>query len=419
MEALYILLVLLLVTRACGELAERLGQPALIGELISGILLGTFVVHRYPDMLPFLTDHAEDDTFRTLADLGVFFLMLLAGLEMKAGELMAEKSKSVAIAVGGMVIPFATGLFLGWWFLPDSDFKFAQTFFIGTSLGITAIPVAVKVLMDLKMLDSRIGRLIVSAAILDDVFGLVLLALLTGLINTGTTPTLVEFGLLVLKVATFFATVWVLGRWVVPGIARRIRPLIGAEQNFSGLLIVSLGYAILAEWLGLHFILGAFMAGLLYSEEVDPEHCEEATRKVRALTFGFLAPVFFASIGLHLDLSAVTEIPLFVGLLIFVAVAGKFVGAGGPALAAGVPRREAAAIGVGMSARGAVEVIIADIALRAGLFEHPTPTPSIVAQLFSATVIMAVVTTILAPILLRWLVSRRDSDEESSAPSAA
>ncbi|MFB6262997.1 MAG: cation:proton antiporter [Bradymonadaceae bacterium] len=402
MEFFYSLLVLLVVTRVCGELAERLGQPALLGELISGILLGLFVVHQFPSAIPAVANGETSEVFIALTDLGVFFLMLYAGVEMDPGELVADYQTSLAVALGGTLVPFGLGFGLGWLVLPSSELQLAQAFFLGAALAITAIPVAVKVLMDLELLHTEPGQLIVSAAIIDDVIGLVLLAVLTALIETGATPSPGAFAWLLLKISLFFLGAWLVAGWVLPLLAAWSRPLLEEEQEFSVLVIVALGFSLFAEFFGLHFILGAFTAGAFYTPAAVGETTyEDILHKTDAITFGFLAPLFFVSIGLHLDVGALTEVPVFVLGLVGIGILGKLAGAGLPVLLSGGSVREAGMVGVGMSARGAVEVVIADIALRAGLFSEPSPTPAVVEHLFSAVVIMAVVTTLFAPLGLR------------------
>ena len=411
MEFFYSLLVLLVVTRICGEVAERLGQPAMLGELVSGILLGLFVVHQYPDALPFVADGEQSAIFRALTDLGVFFLMLYAVIEMKPDDLAAELGPSLGAALAGAILPFGIGFGLGWLYLPASEWQLAQAFFLGTSLSITAIPVVVKVLMDLELLHTEAGQLIVSAAIIDDIIGLLLLAVLTALIETGTTPSLAASAWLVAQVLLFFASTWIIARLLLPRIAPHLRPLLEDEQEFSVLVIVALAFALMAEFFGMHFILGAFTAGAFYTpDEVGETAFADIQEKVDAITFGLLAPLFFASIGLHMEVGALREIPGFVVLLIVAGIGGKLVGAGLPVRLAGHSTREALTVGIGMSARGAVEVIIADIALRAGLFSHPSPTPPIVQHLFSAVVIMAIATTLFTPIALRLLPTPPDDE---------
>jgi len=411
-ELLYVLLVLLAATRICGELAVRFGQPALVGELLSGILIG-LVVHAAPQTFPTLTDLSDDEVFRSLTDLGVFFLMLLAGIEMHPHKLTESSGRSLAIAVGGMVVPFALGTLLGWWVLPESSFRLAQVLFLGTALAITAVPVAVKILIDLGQLDSTLGQTVVAAAIFDDILSLVLLSALTALIQTGELLGLAQLGLLVGKVLLFFAITTAFGLYVLPKLEPLARRLIHEETEFSLLVLVALACALLAEVLGMHFIIGAFVAGLFFSRrELSDEVFEGVELRVSALTKGFLAPIFFASIGLHLDLSALTAVPGFVLALVLLAVLGKLLGAALPARLLGLGSRDSTAIGVAMSARGAVELIIAGIALRANLFSRPEPVPPVLEHMFSAIVIMAIVTTLLTPVGLRLLLPEKQGEED-------
>ncbi|MDX1646670.1 MAG: cation:proton antiporter [Longimicrobiales bacterium] len=404
MHLLYILLILLLVTRIFGELAVRLKQPALVGELTSGILLG-IVIRQWPSAIPFLAELGENEIFQALTDLGVFFLMLLAGLEMRPKDIVEASARSIVIAVSGLLLPLTAGFALAWWFLPDSSVKIAQAAFVGTALAITAVPVAVRVLMDLGQLDTRAGRIIVSAAVFDDVLSLVILAVLVALINTGELPDTAGMLQLFLGVVVFFVVTVTVGVYLLPRLAPLIDRLRSDEFDFTLLLIVGFAFAVLAERLGLHFILGAFMAGLFFMRRTVDEGTYSSVReRVSGVTSGFLGPLFFASIGLHLQVDAVGTAPLFLGLLIAAAFATKLLGAGVPAYLSGMPGRASLAVGMAMSSRGAVELIIADVALEAGLFERPEPTPGIVDALFSSVVIVAIVTTLLVPICLRFIV---------------
>jgi len=413
MELLYILLILLVVTRAFGELAARAGQPVLVGELVGGIILGV-VIRQSGDHLPVLSELTSNEVFQAITELGVFFLMLLAGLEMHPRDLKKASRPALGVALGGLLLPLAAGCLLGWAMLPDSDWKTAQVLFLGTSLAITAIPVAAKVLLDLGQLDTPTGRLIVSAALFDDIFGLILLGLLTGLLETGSMPGAGGFLLIALRVAGFFAVTAFLGLVVLPFLGRRLRRLWIDELEFSMLLVVGLLFSLLAELFGLHFILGAFIAGLCFTQRtIGKQVFEDVETKVSAVATGFLAPLFFASIGLHLDISALWHIPLFVALLVALAVVTKFLGAGLAARAHGFSRRESAGTGIAMSARGAVELIIAGIALEAGLFSHPDPAPPRLAYLFSAVVIMAVATTLFMPVGLRAMLPRGPESGEN------
>jgi Na+:H+ antiporter len=406
-ETLYIILIVLFTVRLFGELAERVGQPALVGELLSGLALGV-LIHGFAEALPTLSHIVDNDVFGALTNLAIFFLMLLAGVEMHPGELAMASGKALVVALGGMVLPLAAGVGLGWLFIPASEVKFAQSLFVGTALSITAVPVAAAVLMQFGALRSRMGQVVISAAILDDVLSLLLLAVLTAIIKTGSMPEALELWLLGGKTVLFFA-VTILPAWYARSkIERAIARFRSAEIEFSALLIAGLAYAMVAEEFGLHFILGAFLAGLLFA---DPAVIRQATyegvkERLSGLTIGFLAPLFFASVGIRLEPSATWIIPGFVAVLVATAFVGKLVGAGQPAYWLGFPADEAAAIGIAMSARGAVELIIADIALRAGLFSRPTPVPAIVENMFSAVVIMAVMTTVFTPVMLKRVMRR-------------
>jgi Kef-type K+ transport system membrane component KefB len=204
MEILYILLVLLVTARAFGEIAIRLGQPTLVGEIVAGIALGR-VIRLFPEAFPLMAGIRDDRVFMAFTDLGIFFLMLSAGLEMQPRELAQTSGSSAVIAAGGMLLPLGLGTGLGWVFLPASDYRVAQALFIGVAISVTAVPVAVKVLMDLKKLNTPLGASVVSAAVIDDILSLVLLALLTALIRSGTLPGGAELLLLAVKVLLFFA----------------------------------------------------------------------------------------------------------------------------------------------------------------------------------------------------------------------
>jgi Na+:H+ antiporter len=409
MEILYILLVLLIIARVFGEIATRLHQPALVGELIAGIVMG-MVANHYAGTFPVLSSLSDNEVFSALANLGVFFLMLLAGVEMRPREVAQASLKATWVAVCGIMLPLALGVGLGWAFLPESNYKMAQTLFIGVALSITAVPVAVKMLMEMGLINTPIGKMIVAAAILDDVFSLILLSILVAVIRTGEIPGWEHMGLLVGRVLLFFIFAIIVGRYVFPFLGRLLRWIKADEFEFSALLIVSLAYAVLAEALHLHFILGAFIAGLFFSRQMLGKVVyEDVKNKLNAMTTGFFAPIFFASIGFSLDMSALGEIPLFLFLLLLSAIVGKVLGAGLPAYFGGLGPREAMGVGFAMNVRGAMELIIADVALRNGLFSTPVPTPPVIEYLFSAIVIVATLTTIMTPLILRPLLRRQTS----------
>ncbi len=395
---------MLAITRFFGEIAVRLRQPALVGELISGILLG-MLVNRYSTTFPILSGLTEDEVFAAVTNLGVFFLMLFAGIEMHPRKLFKGSAGSFSVAVGGMAVPLVLGFLMGWVFLPPSNLRFAQIMFLGVALAVTAVPVAVKVLMELNKLNTPMGQITVSAALFDDVLNLLLLAVLTAFIPEGRSIDMLGLLKLSGEITLFFIITAGVGLYLLPRLERLVKHLLHDESEFAALLLVALGFAVLAEELELHFIIGAFVAGLFFTKRsITPQLYESIKNKIAGLTNGFLAPIFFASIGLQLDAKALTAVPGFLALLVIVAMFGKLIGAGVPAKWIGLSSREAIEVGISMSARGVVMLIVADIALRAGLFDQPVPAPPIVAHMFSAVVMVAIITTLLTPIILRRLV---------------
>jgi len=407
MDIWYILLILLVTARLFSEFSRRINIPPLAGEILAGVLLG-LVFNTYSETLPVLANLHHHEVFVAITEFGIFFLMLYAGIELSYSSLKKASGVAIWVATGGMIIPLALGIGMGWISFPDSELKSAQVLFLGVALAITAVPVAIKVLMETGKLHSKAGQTIVSAAVIDDVVSLLLLAVLTFFLKTGEMPNFEGILLLMGKIVLFFVITILLGLYALPYITRQVTRKINIEESeVSFLLIVALGFSVLAEALDMHFILGAFIAGLFFSKrDMKKEVYAGVKDRIGAITNGFLAPIFFASIGLSLDLTAFVNIPLFVFALIVVASIGKIVGAGVPAKLSGMNMKQSLLIGNAMNARGAVELIIADIALRAGLFKLPGDSV-IIQNLFSAVVIMAIVTTLITPLMLKRFVSNK------------
>ena len=397
-EHAFHLILLLLAARLCGEIATRLGQPALVGEIISGLILAILVAY---SPVPLLADLTQDTFVDLAAELGIFFLLLMAGLEIAPDELFRHSGRTVAVALGGVLLPLALGVTFAWLILPDSAIKFVQALLVGVALSISAVPVAIGVFMDLGMLHTSVGRTVVAAAVLDDLLGLVLLALLTGAIAVGAAPVLAAMPPVLAKAALFFLVAGLVAYGMRSRAAALIARLRIPAPEFSALVLAALIFSGLAELLGMDFIIGAFVAGLLFdTRTLGSAPFARLKASVSDLTMGILAPLFFLSIGLRVDFAALAVIPGTVPALIAIGLIGKILGAGIPALISGLTRKEALGVGFGMSGRGAVELIIVSIALEAGLFDSPDP---LVANLFSALVLMALVTTVFTPIALRLL----------------
>ncbi len=406
MSALLELFILILFTRLCGEAAARLGHSSAVGELSGGILLASAATI-WGARIPFLVQLTTSHALELAANLGIFFLVLLAGIESKLAELRQNSGDAIWVAIGGAGVPLISGYFLGWLFLPESDVKSIQAFLIGVTMSMTSIPATIKTLTDFGLLHSRIGQTIVGAAIVDDILGLFLLAILTTMLQTGHIPDLTVFLVLLGKVGIFFGITVSLGIHVYPTINRNLKSLKMASVEFSVLMLVALAYGLLADALEMHWILGAFMAGLYFEpSRVGQEAYQEMKLIVTGITLGVLGPLFFIWIGTHVEISTLTSVPFFLTLLLLFAFAGKMIGSGLPAYWRGMNHREALSVGTGMSNRGAMELIVLSIALEAGLFSHGNLDNEIVSHLFSALVLTGVGTTLVSLITLRRVLPK-------------
>jgi len=278
---------------------------------------------------------------------------------------------------------------------------------VGLTLAITAVPVSVSVLMQLGALNSKIGNVIVGSAVFDDILSLALLAIVMSVAIENEPLSLASLLLLLGRIALFFAITFTAGSLLLPRAGNLTKRFRLEHTEISLVIVWGLFVAVLGEFLEMHFAVGAFAAGLLFRRTtIDEPAYLELRDRLEALTLGFLAPLFFASIGLELHAAALVEAPWFVLTLVLAAFIGKFFGAGLVARASGFDNWESFAVGAGMNARGAVALIVASIALEAGVFDVPAPPPPAVANLYSALVIVAIATTILSPILIRYALRR-------------
>ncbi len=408
MEVIGTVLIVLLLARVFGELAVRLGVPSSVGEMLAGIafVLSAFVAGPHQH---FVGDLPGNEVLRQVSNLGIFFLLLMTGVEMQISDMVHDARKSSVVALGGMILPMAVGVALGFAFLSDSPLRPAQSILIGVAISITAIAASAKILQEFDMLKSETGRVLIGAALFDDILGLFLLALLSSMIETGTLPGAYAFAVLLAKVLVFFVVTGLLGVHVYPHISKRIQEMQAVAIDFSALIVVALAYGLLAELLGMHWAVGAFMAGLFFEgSRVGSIPYEDMRLILNALTAGVLGPLFFAWIGLQADLTALVEIPAFVVILALAGFVAKAVGGNVGARSIGYPANQAAIIGVGLAPRGEIMIVVVTIALEAGLIGDGSSDP-IARNLFSALILMALVNTALAPLVLRYLLNRPDT----------
>jgi Kef-type K+ transport system membrane component KefB len=414
MEVIGALLALLLSARLFGALGERIGLPSAVGEMSAGmvLVLSTYVAGPHQKFVYGLPHNAA---LEDVANLGIFFLVLMAGVEMQLAETKRDARKSFTVALGGVVLPLAAGIILGFMFLDDGPQRPAQAVLIGVAISITAIAASSKLLQEFGLLNTEPARVLITAALFDDIFGLFLLALLSSMIVSGELPGAFLLGIMLVKVALFFTITGLLGVHVYPHISKRMHMKQAAAIEFSALIITALVYGFLAELLGLHWAVGAFMAGLFMEKSRIGKRPYKSMRLIlNALTAGVLGPIFFAWIGLQANLTSIFEVPLFLTVLTFVAFATKVFGGGLAARAIGYNRQDSAIIGVGLVPRGEIMIVVITIALGAGLVDTASADP-VARHLFSALILMALLNTALAPLVLRFLLRRKIPESNKNA----
>jgi Kef-type K+ transport system membrane component KefB len=374
----------------------------MLGELTGGIILG-------PPLLGIVN---TSPGLELLAELGIFFVMFHTGVEMDPRELIEHIWPSLGVALGGFVVPFALG------YLAAIGFggTIYQSLFVGMGVSITAIAVQAVILHSMRINRTAVGHVIIGAAIVDDILALISLSTLLGLAKTGEIQ-IAELMKILFKVSAFFGVTLIIGYFVTPRIAKRYGGN-NKEQAFTLVLVSALAMAYLAEWAGLHLIIGAFLAGQFVREEIiDDEVFETVSDRLFGISYGFLVPIFFASLSFHLHLSWNMAFLSFSLVLIAVAVMGKLIGCGLGAAAFRYNFWESTIVGFGMNGRGAVELVVASVVLN--LSEELTgkgviTEPLLTGDQFSALVLMAFVTTLLAPISLKWAVERTCRPDEKA-----
>jgi Kef-type K+ transport system membrane component KefB len=385
LQFLLVLAIIIAVAKTSGYASTRLGQPAVLGELLAGLLLGPTML----DMMhwPVFDDPHLAETLSHLSHLGVLLLMFVAGLEVDL-EAMSRSGRAAGLAgVFGVVAPIALGIGVA---LPFG-FDLERSFYIGLVLAATSVSISAQTLMEIKMLRTRVGLALLGAAIVDDVLVILMLSAFIAL-EGGGAGALAILWVLVKMVVYLGAGVGLGLRWI-PRASRLVEGLPVSEGVLSLALVVTLLYAWAAEALGgMAAITGAFLAGLFFARTAAKPALEQ---KMHTLTYSWLVPIFFVSIGLEANARVLgrDDIP-FTLLITAVALVSKVVGSGAGAWLGGFSRQDALRLGVGMASRGEVGLIVASVGIGMGLIGE---------VIFASVVIMVLVTTLLTPILLRML----------------
>jgi Kef-type K+ transport system membrane component KefB len=399
------IVVLLIAGRALGELMHRVGQPAIVGQLLAGILVGTSVlgaVWPSAETLLFPRDVAQRSMIDGVGQLGVLMLLLLTGMETDLELVSKVKRAAASVSITGIAVPFLCGFLTGEFLLPDSllpspERRLVTALFLGTALSISSIKIVAMVVREMNFMRRDLGQVIIASAIIEDSIGWIVIAITFSLATQGK----IDAGSLTRSVggtAIFLLASLTLGRPVVHALIRWANDRLMSELPVITVILVIMGtMALTTHLIGVHTVLGAFIAGVLIGE--SPILTRHIEGQLRGLITALFMPIFFALAGLNTDITVLKDPHLFLVALglILIASVGKFAGAFLGGELGGLTRRESLALGIAMNARGSTEVIIASIGLSIGALNS---------DLYTIIVAMAVATTMAMPPTLRWALSR-------------
>ncbi len=393
------IVLILLVAWVLGDLFQRLRMPRLLGELLAGLVLG-------PPLLGWVQPR---EAMTVLSDLGIFFLMFYSGMEMDPRKLLEHFWVCLAVAIGGFAVPFALGFAVALWF----GATMLQSLFMAMGLSVTALAVGARVLQDMEIHQSKVGHIIIGAAIVDDILALVSFSVLTGLARTGEVDPW-QILLLLGEVGAFFGVTILVGHFILPRFTRRLKD--EEAKGFTFALTAALIMGFLAELVGLHLIIGAFLAGQFVRKEVvEPELYHRLHDRFFNIIYGFLGPIFFVSLSFHVNMNLPAQDWWFLAAIVGVAIIGKVGGCALPVLIMRRSPAEASVIGLGMNGRGAVELIVAKavLLLSYGLMQTQAITEPLLTQSqFTILILMAFITTFITPLALRALVPPLCADSD-------
>jgi Kef-type K+ transport system membrane component KefB/nucleotide-binding universal stress UspA family protein len=411
-EALFIaqLVMLLLAGRLLGEAMQRVGQPAVMGQLLAGVLLGPSVfgvVWPEAQHTLFPPGREQKAMLEAVSDLGILMLLLLTGMETDLRLVKKARRAAIFVSAAGIAVPFALGLLLGLRLpesmLPRPNQRLITSLFLGTALSVASVKIVATVVREMKFIRRKVGVTLLASAIIDDTVGWTIIAITSGLASHGqfSAKVLVQS---VLGTGLFLLVSFTLGRGLVFSIIRWTNDTFISEVPVVTAILVVMGImALITHLIGVHTVLGAFVAGILIGQSpILTRHIDE---QLRGLVVSLFMPVFFALAGLNADLSILTNPHLLALTCGFIAIAsvGKFSGAFFGGALGGLSRPESLALAFGMNARGSTEVIVATIGLSLGVINQ---------DLFTMIVTMAIVTTLAMPPSLRWALSRLPLHEE-------
>lgn len=384
LQLILMLGIIILVAKTAGYLSTRIGQPSVFGELIAGLILGPSLVDI--THLGLITDSHLGEVIYKLGEIGVLFLMFLAGLELELDDLARNTKVSAFAGLLGVLVPVG----MGWGVGVLLDMPNNHAIFLGLTLGATSVSISAQVLMELNVLRSRVGLGLLGAAVFDDILVILLLSRFIALVDGS--GGLAAIGLTIFKMVAFLLLSLAIGLYGLPWISHRVSHLGISQGSVAMAVVVMLFYALAAEIVGgMAAITGSFIAGLMYGRTPEKRSIEHG---FIVLAYGFFVPIFFVGIGLQVNVRELELNAVWIMIIVsVVAVIGKLFGAGIGARLGGFSSRESLQLGIGMISRGEVGLIVASVGLQVGLLQN---------EIFTTIVAMVLVTTLITPPLLRW-----------------
>ena len=370
------LLMLMAVVWVVAVVMRRIGLPTIMGELIMGVVIGPAV---FGWVQP-------NETIETLAQIGIFFLMLHTGVETEPREFFDAVKNSFGIALVGAIVPFSVSMGVALAF----GYDLTASIYVGLTMTATAVVITLKILRDLGMHNTRLARVIVATCVIDDILTLVFFSFVLGLLD-GEELSLVKIGLVTGKILLFFAVTLFVGLFIYPRLKFPFQNKKG--KGFTFILLLGFASGLFAEWIGLHVIIGAYFAGLFFEEKVvNKELYRLVNDRLYGLSYSFLGPIFFISLGFHITFNLASREIWFLAVLTLTVIIGQILSAGLMAKRKHFTWIESLTIGVGHCARAEMAFIIASLGIEKGALDS---------SVFSALVLTAFLLNLATPIMLK------------------
>lgn len=384
------IVIIIFAAKAAGYLSYKLGQPAVVGEVIAGLILG-------PSLLNFLdwpvfTDVHLNETISHLAKVGVLLLVFLAGLELRLAELIKAGKGAFATGSLGFALTLGLGFVLALFFA----FETRQALFLGLMLAPTSIGISAQTLIELKVLRGNVGTTLLGAAAIDDILGVLGVSMFLSFFVVGATGEITGVLMILLMMTIYLIIASACGYWVLPKLAEIVERMPISQGLIAFTFIIALFYSWSAEVFGhMAAIIGAFLAGLFLARSSQKDKIE---RGISAIAYGIFIPIFFVNVGLASNVRQISSSRLWLlGGMLVVVIISKLIGAGIGGRIGGMTNRESLQLGFGMIPRGEVVLIIATVGILEGVID---------AEIYAAVVVLVILTILLIPPILRYLFSQ-------------